>query len=165
MSDGTELLFGKIAVKLGYITADQLERVVEQQLRSNPPVSLGYMLVKQQLLTQAQIDEILGIQQSSPRQASLLGKLVVSHDMVSQRQVNECLRDQELFKRKGYDFRLGELLQKKGYVSLEQLDHVLEMQGKQRMVCPRTFEVHNVDIGVDAAFCPTCQGQLQPKSA
>lgn len=161
MSDGAELLFGKIAVKLGYITGEQLEHVIEQQVRSDPPVSLGFLLVKQQLLTQDQIDEILGIQKRSSRTSSLFGKLVVDHDMVSQRQVNECLRDQELLKRKGYDFRLGELLTKKGYLTLDHLDQILTMQNKQRMICPTTLEVHNVDRNVDVEhLCPDCMTPL-----
>jgi hypothetical protein len=163
MTEGTELLFGKIAVKLGFLTAEALEAVVDLQIRSQPQVSLGLMLVQQGLLTEAQIDEILGLQASGGI-TSLFGKLLVEHGIVEQRQVNECLRDQELFRRKGYDFKVGELLVKKGHMSAGDLDRILALQGKCQMICPATLTVYNVETDQQPALCPDCMSPLLAKA-
>lgn len=165
-TEGTELLFGKIAVKLGYLSVEQLEAVVERQARSDPPVSLGYMLVQQGLLTEAQIDEILGVQKSNQAIHSLMGKLLVESERVTQRQVNECLRDQDLFRRKGYSFKLGELLVNKGFLSPGGLDEVLAQQGKKQMICPASLDVFNIELdeGQTVAICPDCSTMLIAKA-
>lgn len=178
MQAGGEILFGRIAIELGYLKSLQLEEAIREQERAGDgsQTSLGYLLLKKKLLTPEQIDQILGIQrenianrESSGRSttASLFGRIVVSQGHASQRQVNECLRDQELFARKGYDFMLGELLVKKGFLSAEDVHGILSLQNKSIRICPQCFLTYNV-AGEDAGRefrCAKCQALLQAKPA
>lgn len=172
---GGEILFGQIALQLGYLKPEDLEEAIRVQEKSDRPVSLGYLLLELKLLSPEQIDRVLGIQRENIQSleqgagakftASLFGRIVVSHGFATQGQVNEVLRDQELFHRKGYPFKLGELLVRKGYLQDHQVDDILALQHKSILVCPRCYLTYNVptDGGEGEVRCARCHVRLEPR--
>lgn len=60
--------------------------------------------------------------------AQFLGRILLTHGLLTPCQLLEGLREQEESHRVGGEIRLGEILLQKGYVSLEQLLRALELQ-------------------------------------
>ncbi|MBI3270532.1 MAG: anti-sigma factor antagonist [Planctomycetes bacterium] len=64
-----------------------------------------------------------------PSQADMLfGKLAVMNRMVTQEQIDECIRIQEVNRQMGLDLSMGEILVRKSYLTKEQVDTVARAQ-------------------------------------
>jgi len=88
---------------------------------ASPHQLLGYLLVKDSLITQAQLDEALHIQERlSP--STLIGQILVDHGVISARQLNATLD------RYAKRSRLGQVLVQAKVLTHAQLALVLEQQ-------------------------------------
>jgi hypothetical protein len=170
-----DLLFGRIAVDLGFCTAAQVDACLAIQATSGRPMSLGHHLVQEGHLTEDQHSQVLERQRRNlgrpdpasraPKEDVLFGRLVVREGLASQEQVNAALREQG---RPGDRRTLGEVLLARGVLTREQVKQVLGMQSKWVMRCRRcsiTLTVHSTSRNPSKVVCPRCKGPLEPESA
>ncbi|HXX93007.1 MAG TPA: hypothetical protein VEN81_05200, partial [Planctomycetota bacterium] len=148
MSTGRgDLLFGKIAVREGAITREQLFDCLQAQER-NPSRSLGSIMVSRGYLRNEDVDRLVELQRrafeaasegSSPnRRTALIGKILVDRGLATEYQVNECLRLQGRMAELGIKPvpQLGEILLRRNYVDPETVETALQLQNLQLYTCP-----------------------------
>jgi serine/threonine protein kinase len=146
-SDRGELLFGKIAVREGAITREQLFDCLQAQER-NPSRSLGSIMVSRGYLRNEDVDRLVELQKkafeavpegSTPnRRTALIGKILVDRGLATEYQVNECLRLQGRMTELGIKPvpQLGEILLRRSYVDPETVETALQLQNLQLYTCP-----------------------------
>src|SRR6516165_9633663 len=96
-----DLLLGKIALREGLITREQLFDCLQAQER-NPSRSLGSIMISRGYLRNEDVDRLVAIQrrafEATPegavanRHTALFGKILVDRGLATEYQVNECLR-------------------------------------------------------------------------
>ncbi|HVR84711.1 MAG TPA: hypothetical protein VMU54_10395 [Planctomycetota bacterium] len=170
MGADQDLLFGKIAVNRKYCTPAEIEKGLSIQAQSPDQLPLGHILVSEGFITQQQHSEILVIQrrnlgavdpvQRASKESILLGKLAVRERLMTERDVNTCLRLQA---QKGERRSLGEIMVAQGYLVPKQLKGLLALQQKKIMSCPAcrlSFTILTISQG-KAILCPRCRAALQ----
>lgn len=170
MGADRDLLFGRIALQLKYCTQAQLDECLAIQARSRDRLPIGQVLKSEGILTEDQHSEILAIQrknlatvdpvQKLSKEAILLGKLAVRERLVSEREVNVCLRLQA---KEGERRSLGEILVEQGLLTPVQLESLLAKQNKKIMSCPTcrlSFTVLSISKS-KVVPCPRCKGPLR----
>src|ERR687892_556156 len=97
-----DLLLGKIALREGLITREQLFDCLQAQER-NPSKSIGSIMVARGYLRNEDVERLVEIQKrafqggtdgvipKNPR-SILLGRILVDRGLATEYQVNECLR-------------------------------------------------------------------------
>lgn len=171
MPSNAEILLGRIAVKLKFLSEEQLAGAVKLQ-ETAPAKALGSILLERKLLTQDQLNKCLEIQKQRMQMASpgsnkkteaiLFGKLVIQRKLATTEQVNECLRAQVADSEKGGGKTLGEIMVEKGFLKPEQVRQVLSTQQKKTMLCATcklSFTVVTTSAAVNVK-CPKCKGPL-----
>lgn len=167
-----EILLGKIAIELGLLRKDALDKAIAIQEEKVPSPPLGEVLVENGFLKRTDLDVVLAAQRvrlqkkaeySDARLENILfGRLVVHLGLVTEEQVNECLRIQAKVEDE-VEVRLGEILVKKGYMSREAVRKLLSIQNKKILYCRKCFDQVNV-VGYqsDQSYqCPHCGGPLE----
>lgn len=170
MPASEDLLVGKLALKLGFVTQEQVDACVRRQAALSPAPPLGELLIREGHINREQLDRILAEQkknlaamdpaQKKRREDAIFGKLVVKKDLAGQEQVNECLRIQA--GPEGRDRGLGEIMVDRGYLSREQVKEILATQLKKIMrcrACAMSFTVVSSSGGKNAR-CPRCKQPL-----
>lgn len=130
---------GEILVEKGYLTRDQIGRVLEIQKRNFSSVD---PLVKKR------------------KEAVLFGKMAVRQGLATQEEVDEALRLQA---QPGEKRSLGEILVSKNYLTAVQVTELLGRQLKKVMncsVCRLTFTVLTLSDR-KRIECPKCQAPLE----
>jgi len=133
------LLFGKIAVLMKYVTQEQVSECVREQGEDKSPRKLGELLIEKKYMTSQQRDLALEVQQANLSRPSshdpdktladvILGRLAVSEGLLSEEKLNEALREQANMAENGRHILLGELLVKKGFLSISQILSLLSRQ-------------------------------------
>jgi serine/threonine protein kinase len=148
MSTGRgDLLLGKIAVREGVITREQLFDCLQAQER-NPSRSLGSIMISRGYLRNEDVDRLVAIQrrafEATPegavanRHTALFGKILVDRGLATEYQVNECLRLQGRMAELGIKPvpPLGEILLRRKYVDPETVETALQLQNLQLYTCP-----------------------------
>jgi serine/threonine protein kinase len=142
-----DLLIGKIALKEGLVTREQLFDCLQAQER-NPSKSLGSILVSRGYLKNEDIERLVELQRRAfetmqegtqpNRRAALFGKILVDRGLATEYQVNECLRLQGRMAELGIKPvpQLGEILLRRGYVNKEAVETALQVQNLQLYTCP-----------------------------
>lgn len=143
-----DLLLGKIALREGLITREQLFDCLQAQDR-NPSKSIGSIMVARGYLRNEDVDRLVELQKkafegyaggtSEPgRRTILLGKLLVDRGLATEYQVNECLRLQGRMSELGINPvpQLGEVLLRRNYLDKEALETALQLQNLQLYTCP-----------------------------
>jgi serine/threonine protein kinase/predicted RNA-binding Zn-ribbon protein involved in translation (DUF1610 family) len=149
MSSGRgDLLIGKIALREGLITREQLFDCLQAQER-NPSRSIGSIMVSRGYLRQEDVDRLVELQrkafEATPegdgtpnRRSILIGKILADRGLATEYQVNECLRLQGRMTELGIKPvpQLGEILLRRSYVNKEALETALQLQNLQLYTCP-----------------------------
>jgi len=145
-----DLLLGKIALREGLITREQLFDCLQAQER-NPSKSIGSIMVSRGYLRNEDVDRLVEIQKKAfeggtsgedgknPRgRGVLLGRLLVDRGLATEYQVNECLRLQGRMAELGINPvpQLGEILIRRNYVDKGALETALQLQNLQLYTCP-----------------------------
>jgi serine/threonine protein kinase len=145
-----DLLLGKIALREGLITREQLFDCLQAQER-NPSKSIGSIMVSRGYLRNEDVDRLVEIQKKAfdgagtdesgknpNRRAVLLGRLLVDRGLATEYQVNECLRLQGRMAELGINPvpQLGEILIRRNYVDKAALETALQLQNLQLYTCP-----------------------------
>ncbi len=168
-----DLLFGKIALGQGFCTQAQIDECTRLQLQlqspHQPAPRLGDLLVEKGYLSPEQHARILELQKQNldlvdplvrkRKESILFGKLAVKQGLVTQDEVNTCLRLQG---EPGETRSLGEILVEKGYLTAIQVKELLNKQLKKIMSCPAcklSFTVLSLSES-KRIDCPKCKGPL-----
>src|SRR5579862_1134457 len=145
-----DLLLGKIALREGLITREQLFDCLQAQER-NPSKSIGSIMVSRGYLRNEDVDRLVEIQKKAfegggsgdggknpNRRGILLGRLLVDRGLATEYQVNECLRLQGRMAELGINPvpQLGEILIRRNYVDKAALETALQLQNLQLYTCP-----------------------------
>ncbi len=148
MSTGRgDLLIGKIALREGLLTREQLFDCLQAQER-NPSRSIGSIMVSRGYLRQEDVERLAEIQKRAfegpgegaapSRRSILIGKLLADRGLATEYQVNECLRLQGRMAELGIKPvpQLGEILLRRSYVDKGALETALQLQNLQLYTCP-----------------------------
>ncbi|HXG62782.1 MAG TPA: serine/threonine-protein kinase [Planctomycetota bacterium] len=148
MSTGRgDLLLGKIALREGLVTKEQLFDCLQAQER-NPSRSLGSILISRGYLRQEDVDRLVRLQKQAfetdpssgapRRRGPLFGKILVDRGLATEYQVNECLRLQGRMAELGIQPvpALGEILIRRGYLDREAVETALQLQNLELYTCP-----------------------------
>lgn len=165
-----DLLFGKLTVSRGFATREQIDECIQMQSMTEDPPSLGELLLYKGYLTADQHGQVLEAQKRNlerrdpesgeRKEALLFGKLAVREGLLTEEEVNECLRAQA---EDGETRSLGEIMVSKGYLTVAQVRDLLAKQQKRTMRCPKcglAFTVLSLSSG-KAVDCPRCKGPLE----
>ncbi len=146
-------LFGRIALKQGYVSQRQLDECVEVQRNAKTSRLLGAILIEKGFLSQEQLRKVMVLQKQTmsvpakdeaERQADVsFGFIAIQSGVVSSEQVYECVQEQVQLARRGLYFRLGEVFVTKRYMTPEQVRRVLDLQQDYLIVCERCGTRYN----------------------
>ncbi len=166
-----DLLLGKIALREGLITREQLFDCLQAQER-NPSKSIGSIMVARGYLRNEDVDRLVEIQKkafegggdgvSSPaRRSILLGRILVDRGLATEYQVNECLRLQGRMAELGIHPvpQLGEILLRRSYVDKDALETALQLQNLQLYTCPEcgaSIEIADAGPNKEEYKCKAC---------
>lgn len=153
-----DLLFGKIALKRGWITNDQLREAItlqQKETRVGPRKPLGELLRDRGYLTDSQIADILKAQRVISFRVDEIryGRLAVRNGFVTEEAVQEALARQREELKAGRKRRIGQLLIDRGRLTRRQHEAVLKIQARLRASssAPREFIKFS---------CPECQRRI-----
>ena len=112
-------LFGQIAVRLGILTKQQLQEVLELQRFARGHKPLGVLLMELNYVTQKDLEKILEAQkqmlneaatrQKAVREDNLFGKVSIRLGCCTEEQLQECLALQEQLPKERF-MRLGDII-------------------------------------------------------
>ncbi len=159
-----ETLFGKIAVLNGFVTTQQVNECAREQASGKAGVKLGELLVSKGYMKAKERDAVIKLQEEvlagpSPHDPdktlseTIIGSLALKRGMLTERQLNECLREQAVLESEGKRCLLGELFVRKELLSVEQILNLLSEQKG----APAAVEPHARDS--DAALPRTGDSQ------
>jgi hypothetical protein len=164
MSTSNAHLLGQIAVKEGFVTPAQLEECVRLQA-GGMRKTLGALLVEKGFLTLERLEEVTKLQHvrfesiaADPQKGGLFGQLAVRHGYLSPAQLAEGLREQEVLSQGGSSLMLGQILLKKGALSVDHFLEILRLQKKEVAKCPACdtfFDVRSTK-GESKFLCSSC---------
>jgi hypothetical protein len=165
-----DLLFGRIAVNRKYCTQEQLDKCLTLQANSRDRVPLGQILRREGYISEDQHSEILALQRKNlsaldpvnktSKDAVLIGRLAVRMKLLTEEQVNTCLRIQA---KAGEKRSLGEIMVEQGYLTPPQLKDILAKQHKRIMSCAACNLSFTVLSTTQAKVvnCPRCKAPLR----
>jgi DNA-directed RNA polymerase subunit RPC12/RpoP len=164
-----DLLFGRIAINRKYCTQEQLDKCLALQANSRDRVPLGQILRSEGYISDHQHSEILALQRRNlgavdpvaraSKESLLTGRLAVKMKLMSEADVNTCLRMQA---KAGEKRSLGEIMVEQGFLTAPQLKTILAQQRKRIMscaACKLSFTVLSTTQGKGVA-CPRCKRPL-----
>ena len=162
---GDDRLLGSLAVREGYISAQQVEECVGLQKQAAPPRKLGEILIEKGYLTPTRLASILDIQSrqvkmvaADPARGGLLGQIALDLGFVNADQVNQALEEQTLLSRSGSPAMLGQILLRKGWLQTGQFLEILKIQRATIIRCPgcdTVYRFEETDRGAKFA-CRRC---------
>lgn len=172
MSGKRDVLLGRIGLKEGLITQEQLYDCLLFQER-NPAKPLGSIMVHRGYVTQEQLEHLLQLQKQAielnatdngtARRTLFLGKVLIEKGLATEYQVNECLRLQARMFEMGIAPipQLGEIMVKRGYIDREKLDTALMLQTTEFytcLECGRPIDIPKEDS--NSYTCRHCKAKI-----
>ncbi|HZN61961.1 MAG TPA: serine/threonine-protein kinase [Planctomycetota bacterium] len=157
-SNKGDLLLGRIAVREGLLTREQLYDCLTAQER-NPARKIGQFMVARGYLKQSDVDRLLELQGRAlggipSARGALLGQILIDKGLATEFQVNECLRMQGRLIDLGIAPlpRLGEILVKRGYIKRDAVETALQFQNLLLYSCPECGA--RIDVGGSDGAAP-----------
>lgn len=170
MPSDSDLLFGKLAVGLGFCTQEGVDACLLVQAAHPDRLPLGRVLINEGHITETQHSQILVEQRKNmnvidpllkrQRESILFGKLAVREGLLTAAQVNICLEQQATM---GDTRSLGEIMVSKSMLTFKQVQELLSRQQKKIMACPAckmSFTVMSISQGKKVVSCPRCKAPL-----
>lgn len=166
-----DILFGKIAVKAGMCSDEQIDECIRMQEEMQQRKPLGMIMMEKGYITEDQLQKIIEIQKANlqekainsrtKRDDGMFGRIVLKLGFASEEQVHDAVRIQAKIEEDIF-LRLGEIMVKKGYLSNEQVSAVLEYQRTKIVVCPDCQTQYNVIMFTEgtALNCYKCGAEL-----
>ncbi len=139
-------MIGRIAVERGLVSTEQLAECLSEQ-RTSEGTTLGAILVRRGILKEEDVEALVrererrlaqALDVSDPRiEDALFGRLLIRQNLVREPQLYECLRAQSDLAERGEKVpRLGDLLVRRGYVSVDMADPALLLRRRKVLACP-----------------------------
>jgi ribosomal protein L37AE/L43A/polyhydroxyalkanoate synthesis regulator phasin len=150
-------LLGMRAVEKRFITEKQLTKCLNLIEFNNPAKALSDMLLEEGLLTAAQLKrlredmlkETSSVDEGSSSNAKkMFGEIALEQNMVTRDQLDETLAEQDKYMQRGLRVQIGQILYKKGYLTLPQVSRIVEGQSKKSLYCKNcqiTTVIHNYE--------------------
>ncbi len=173
MAEEDEILLGKLALKLSFLSASQLEDALRDQDFYTPGTPLGEILVDKGYLSKDQLERLLETQKknlakrdrylnNSTRKDTLFGKIAIRLGYVDEHQMNWCLREQGKPPEQGGGRRLGAYLVENEFMTHAQVQKILEEQQRGLCECPDCDKRYNIiGYSVDTVYkCKYCNVPL-----
>ncbi len=174
MARDEEILFGKVAVKKGFISKEELKEALAYQEKLDEDLAIGEVMRREDFLTEDQLETVLEIQKKNlekkddltdkKKKDILFGKLVLKKGYMDWDELNPMIKKLNELRSGGRYMRLGQLLIEEGYLTSEQVHEVLEEQNKQVMQCVgcgKKFNVATPPRGERELSCPNCDDDLR----
>ncbi|MHC5036516.1 MAG: protein kinase domain-containing protein [Planctomycetota bacterium] len=145
--DVEEILFGKIAVRLGIATQRQVDEAVALQETTHKGRQIGKILMERGALDEKGLLRVLHIQRRNLQarghytdettEKTLFGRIAVREGLITDPQLNEALRTQaKMESLSGLHIKIGEILQRKGFMTTDGVQKVLSLQGRGEAALP-----------------------------
>ena len=132
MDPSPELVFGRLAIKAGYLTETQVNEVLGEQAKRGNATTVGAICLSRGLLDEAQVESILLAQHFTEIRTEdrRFGALAVRNGFVTAEQVEEALRRQkeEYGVRRDLPRRIGDFLMEMGVLTPQQVSALLQAQ-------------------------------------
>ncbi len=169
MGADQDLLFGKIAVAKNFCSQDQLNKCLILQANSRDRVPLGQLLRTEGYISDDQHSKILALQRQQlatpdpvtkvSKEAILLGRLALKMNLITEANLNLCLRLQA---QPGEKRTIGEIMVSMNFLQVEQVKSLLSRQQKKIMSCGHCRLSFTVLTTTNAKViaCPRCKGPL-----
>ncbi len=136
---GPDMLLGRLAIKAGYLSGEQVEALLAEQeeaSRAGAPVTLGELCQVRGLLTSGQVQSLLLAQEYAlvRNEDRRLGALAIANGFATEDDIHVALdRQKQVYQReKRLPPRLGEVLVEAGVLSQRDLNGILAMQARVR---------------------------------
>lgn len=149
-----DILFGKIAIKKGFVSQAQIDECVALQRGVEKPPSIGKLLVEKGYLTLEQLHEVLELQKQSlesehsitktKRKDVLFGRLAVREGLITEDELNDCVRIQASLESSGQYKRLGEIMVEQELLTPHQVQEILQLQRKCILECTTCGTFFNI---------------------
>ena len=154
MSKDSEILFGKIALAKRFVTKEQLAECVKLQSGGRKE-KIGALLFEKGHISEENLRKTMDLQNKRlrrkhatlkvPRKEVLFGRLAVKLGLATKEQVHEAIREQAIMHEMGKKHRLGQIMIMKGYLTMLQVEMLLQCQNKKILQCPRCSTQFNVE--------------------
>jgi pSer/pThr/pTyr-binding forkhead associated (FHA) protein len=141
-----EILFGRVAEGLGFVTPETVDEAVRFQEEGGPHKLLGQVMLQMEVIDGEQLDEIIRTQRDNwskidmatgrPRSEVLFGVLAVKLGCCGQRDVNFAVRAQAKAERDGISVQLGRILVQRKSITEEDSKRITQAQGERHPVSP-----------------------------
>lgn len=175
ISETSDGLFGRIALREGFVTDDQLQQAVNEWTGPNHrSKQIGAIMVESGYITADERDSILAAQtEETPlpdssllggiRKVPPLGLIALEAGDISQAQLVESLKTQQRLRDMGERVDLGGILVRMGYVDAARVVDLLEQQGLSVIHCDECGSNFNFARGnrdMTSLRCPRCSAVL-----
>lgn len=184
MADPGEDLFGRLAVRKGYVTTAQLDECIAIRACQKIPAPLELILVERGYIDEVALGELLvlveehgkeAIEAASSevevvegddplqfRQDSLFGRIVVQRGLATQAQVNTCVAEQGKLGKQGKKCRLGKMLVAQGLLTMRQVMDIAEFMRTRLLYCEECATSMELAIEPGKTYaCSGCSAQLK----
>jgi hypothetical protein len=139
MLDTRGLVIGELAVRDRLISRDQLEDVVEVQVKGGFSQPLGSLMLERKLLTKLQLDSLLKRQKQVLQDyektlsvSGLFGRIAIELGLIEEKQLAEAIRRQLAADFEGKHTKIGQILLAMKALSPTQFWEVIHSQGAFR---------------------------------
>ncbi len=169
-----EILFGKIALKKGFLSKEELNQALRKQKEEENPPPIGEILLNADAISEEQHERVLRLQKRNlekfdeltekKKKDNLFGKRAVEQGYIDRDTLEDVLKKQDLLAEKGKRLRLGEMLVQEGLLTTEQAHELLEEQDKRIMSCQECDKKYNVALPPrteEKLKCENCGGNLR----
>jgi uncharacterized protein (DUF342 family) len=134
VADGQMLQTGKLALKLNYLTRDQLKSAVQKQQElknSGEELLFGELLVREGFLTEVQRNYIISVQGLNKIRKSddIFAGIVTQNEFATNEQIDESFRTQKrLFNKEHQSRSIADILSEEGAITEQQRDCAIDTQ-------------------------------------
>ena len=131
-----DLVLGKLGVKFGLLTEDQLKKLMARYRERGGAagdVTLGELILEQEWMTRDQLDYLLKVRTmwTTRNLDKQFGEMIVGRDWATREEVADALKEQaRMFTGSKTIFPIGELLMQGGVISEEQRSAILKIQDR-----------------------------------
>lgn len=165
-----ERLLGMMAVEKRFITEKQLTECLNTIELFQTDRTLEQVFLDKEYLTKPQIDRLRQQLQAStevkmeekPNTQIRFGDIAIEQNMIDTDQLNNALQEQKVYHERAMKVQIGQILYKKGLLTMAQVGRILESQLKKVLYCKgcKTTTVINSYIPSKIYQCEKCQLDL-----
>jgi len=138
-------IFGEIAIDLGFLTAEKIEKCAEIQRTTFKFKPIGQIAVESGFLEPHEIEECIQIQINETPNLPI-GQIAINEGFLTPEQIETCAREQQ----QSVNFQtIGQICMNEGYLIQEQVDMILGCQSERTEEGPVIHEERKNLIAVD----------------